>query len=1004
MLHQDMYITHIDLKIMNSIGYCRKLRKTQAGRFICLLVMVIFGCCAITVTGLFVRSIKQTEIDDTLNITGDYEAIIFDADTAFADILARSELIEDVGLYYELGTVTDESGVSSFKAVAFGDEISENIYHQTCIRGCYPANENEIAIDVSVANRFGIPSLPGETLSLKMFDTYGELLGSQDYYVSGIFRASNNEASGGWYRFAEVPQSSDYQMPAVFFYSSVAESRGVTQSTVFVRSSAYDPDAVSIVIEQIARSNGYSHVNVEANGRRRFGYSWYLGLDDTAYTRDNVEEALSGGSYNMDVFSSVIFPVITSLVIATEVVSLYTISSNILADRKERYGILRSIGMSSGKIIKDLLIEIGGFGFAGAAAGSGLGMLLHVILVKIFNQAMHLRLPDGLLVDRAVKQVTFDPVIMSFTVCFLSLGLSLIIPVYRLISTYPSELLISTSDMFAGRRIIRKKKKTNIRGGWLGLLNRRIELHDVVTMFVLAVVLSTMLLGYVYFRASSDQKTNEERFYMSLLGVGDNGYTVTLPDEINRKQYNIRNRHDAGIIPSFPEALENNRDVERSWSAMMNDSTRMVFDEEPDEELQQLLGHRMINIRPGSFFLGSVALLEAQMEAEKVIFQNMGYDPETIMYELPTVGLTEKELTGLEGEIIAGSIDTDRIKTGEEAVLAVPEELADICMRLFPVGTSLPIDDILLNDEEEHLGNSFEDPKWICCEITVEQDDGTVFPMSYCSYGRKYSFETTVGAIVVLHDSTDQEMYLTHGIENYDDVIDPQTGETVRHYEYGMSILCLPQTFESWGLPDRNFTSVKAMLKDNADIYEFDRFWYQGLQGSADVVTKSTFDYVDSIKVTTQRVMIIFYFLMSTLTLLGIVSVITGLYTKTRSNLGRFQTLRRVGLSVRQVSIMIYTQNMFYPLIAVLIAVIPVCILQRVFNFLNEQIMNGEIASETWGRSWSDQIPYWTDLFSYNFIPALIVCFLIGILLVVAGTLPQIMYLRKMKMIETREE
>ena len=206
----------------------------------------------------------------------------------------------------------------------------------------------------------------------------------------------------------------------------------------------------------------------------------------------------------------------------------------------------------------------------------------------------------------------------------------------------------------------------------------------------------------------------------------------------------------------------------------------------------------------------------------------------------------------------------------------------------------------------------------------------------------------------------------------------------------------------NWGLPDKNFTSVKVKLKDSCDIYQFDRFWYEELSGSVDVQTKSTFDYVDRISIGTNRVMTIFFVLMIVLIMLGVMSIISGLYTKTRSNTARFQTLRRIGLSIKQSHIMLYTQNMFYPLISTLFAIVPIYILQIFFNSVYNKVEAGDL--DITELPWYTKIPYWANLFSYDFIPSLICCLIIGNLLILIGTLPQILYMRKMKMIETREE
>ena len=986
------------------------LRKTQAGRFICLLVMIIFGCCAITVSSLFIRSSKGTELEEILDRVGDYEAIIYNADIGFEDSLSNSAYISDTGVYYELGTVTNPTETESYRAIAYKDELSEDIYHMSCISGSYPASENEVAIDISVANTFGIPSVPGEILSLKLYGENGEYIGARDYYVSGIFRTSNKDVLGGWYRCPEFSLEEDlYSMPGVVFSSSSVGMWNCSKETIFLRADpAVESNTLSYELDRIVKAQQPDGI-LEINARRQFSYSNYLGLDFDEFgmkygtmCRENIDKAISDGVFKRDFYSSVLFPVISVLIIITEVVSLYALSKNIIADRKEHYAILRSIGMSAKNIIRDLVIEMLIFGIVGTVAGIGLGILGHEIMIRLFNARLHLRLLSGLTVIPAIKRVTYDPVVMSFAVCLISLAASLIIPLIRLFKMYPSELLASSEDMFSGKIKLKKRNKSNIKGGWLALLNRRIDLHDWVTMIVLVIVLSAMLFGYVFFRSYSEYLTMDERSYMESLGIDGQGYIVERSPRLVDWGYNIANRHDAGIIQSFPDALESNPDIDHYRAVIFNDSTRMVFDEDPDNELRQLLGNRILNISPADD-----PVVMDSIVAEKIIFDLMDYDPDTIMYDLPTVGLTEKELGDLEDDVVAGSIDPERIRNGEEVVLAVPEELTDICITRFPIGSSIPIDDILLTEEEEQLNfNGLDDPKWIVYENTVEYEPGMETHTAYAAIGKRYSFTATVGAIVAVRDEEDKEVYLTRG----SDWVLVQNLYLPRvDLSYGMSVLCLPESFESWGLPDRYFTYAKAILKDNVDIYDFDNFWYESLRGSTDVQTVSTFDYVDVISVNNLRIMIIFYLLIAALILLGIVSVITGLYTKTRGNRDRFQTLRRVGLSVKQASLIIYTQNMFYPLIAALVAIIPVYAVQAFFSYTLQKLQNGELSGSTGTGTLADMpwyltMPIHNNLFSYNFIPALIVCFLIGILLVVAGTLPQIMYLRKMKMIETREE
>lgn len=979
------------------------LRKPrQSGGLICLIAILIFGSFSITTVSLLIRSDKKTEIEDTLTICGDYDVIVYEATIGFENYLAKSEVIDDIGLYYELGTVTNMEDTETFKAVALKDDMSEEMYHLTCIRGSYPKRDNEIAIDVSVANTYGIAPYPGESMVLKSYNSSGEYIGNKEYVISGVFRLSSAEVVGGWYRAPlGAMDYNQYSLPAVFFSSSNIDSWRCIKETVFFRgNSAGEKTLVNAVYKALSDA-GQGCKGIEYNQRRSSGYAYYIGLDQNRFygePADNLGKAVSDGLFKRDFYSAIIFPIISVLVVITEAVSLFMLLKNIIADRKEHYGILRSIGMSSKRIISNLLAEILGVGIVGASIGIGLGYAAHLAMIKVFNSVLHLRMYDGIHVEKIVKQITYNPIVMSLLVCLISLILSLIMPLYRLYKMYPSELLSTSDNMFVEKRKKEhKKEKTNLKNGWIGLLNKRIDLHDNSTMLVMMIVISSLLVGYVFFRAYSEQATRDVRGYMDMLEIDGNGYVVTRSPDLRDWGYIVTNRHDAGITPALPELIENNTDVENSWSVIFNESTRMVFEKEPEDDMKTLLGNRLLNYRSSED-----PYIQDALKAEEIIFEHTGYDPHAYMYELPTVGLTTKEMTALEGDVIAGRIDMDKIKSGAEVVLAVPQDLQDLCLQCFPIGSALSFDDIVLNEEEETLDfRTLNDSKWVVYENYINE-----MLYGYAAFGKRCGIDTRVGAIVVLHNEKDINEYLTSGnswvhtryYEASKDGMNPnEKGPTL-----GMSVLCLADSFKNWGLPDRNFTSVKVELKGSCDIYEFDKFWYKALSGSVDVQTKSTFDYMDEITTGTNRVMTIFFVLMSVLILLGMMSIIAGLYTKTRSNSARFQTLRRIGLSVKQVSTLIYTQNMFYPIIATIMAIVPVYALQWVLETYKTKIINGEF--DIMATQWSIRIPYAADLFSYNFILALICCLLLGFLLIVIGTLPQMLYLYKLKMIETKEE
>lgn len=971
----------------------------QSGRILCLIAMLIFGCFSITATCLIVRSEKKTEIEDALTMCGDYDVIAYETPIGFEDNFLDSEFIDDVGLYYELGMVTNLDERETFKAVSLKDELSEEMYHLTCIRGCFPKSNNEIAVDISVAYTFGVAPYPGEEISLKLLDFNGRYIGEKKYVISGVFRLINNHVYGGWNRASL--DSIQYEVPAVFFYPSDLDSWNCTKETVFFRAYSKNNTELKNEVRRIITETGQSCSGIEYNERRSGVLSWFVGLNDDDYYGLSLEKRfndVSEGLYKKDFYSEIVFPIISLLILIIESVSIYMISKNIIADRKDRYAILRSVGMSSKRIIGNLLMEILGIGVVGAIIGICLGYATHLTIINLFNRVWNLQLYDGIHVEKVIKQITYDPIVASIVVSVCALAVSLIIPLYRLYKMYPAELLTTSDGVFVKKEKKRKIKTTSLKGRWLGLLNKRIELHDGCTMLIMMIVLAAALFGYVFFRAFSDQATGEDQGYKQMMGFDGDGYVVCKSSDLRDLGNNVYNRHDAGIVPTFPELIENNSNVERVWSIIMNESTRIVFDQEPNDGMKQLLGNRSLNYKSSDD-----PWINEEKVAEASIFGHMGYEMPVYMYELPTVGLTVNEMNALNGDVLSGQINIDKIKSGEEVVLAVPDELKDLCQQYFPVGSNLGFDDILLTEEEEKLDKeNCLDEKWVVYDNYIETDVGQAH-VGYTSFGTRYGVETKVGAIVVLHEEKAVSEYLTSGSEWVKQLYfktdsDSDNSEPT----YGVSVLCLPESFEAWGLPDRNFTSVKVELKKNYDVYEFDDFWYKSLSGSIDVTTNSTFDYADKITITTNRIMTIFFMLLLDLIVLGVVSIIVGLYTKTRSNLARFQTLRRIGLSVRQASIMIYTQNMYYPLFATITAIIPICIVQKILDSCEAKIAGDQF--DILAKPWYVRMPYWANLFSYDFIPALICCLLLGFLLIFIGTLPQILYLRKMKMIETREE
>ena len=108
-----------------------------------------------------------------------------------------------------------------------------------------------------------------------------------------------------------------------------------TKETVFFTSPTEKGETLDSKVIQLLNETGQFRSGVENNYRRSVGYIWYVmgsGFDGDYSTQD-IQNFVSNGIYKRDFYSSVIMPIVSVLVIVTEVVSIYMLSKNIIFKR-----------------------------------------------------------------------------------------------------------------------------------------------------------------------------------------------------------------------------------------------------------------------------------------------------------------------------------------------------------------------------------------------------------------------------------------------------------------------------------------------------------------------------------------------------------------------------------------------------------------------------------------------------------------------------------------------
>ena len=113
--------------------------------------------------------------------------------------------------------------------------------------------------------------------------------------------------------------------------------------------------------------------------------------------------------------------------------------------------------------------------------------------------------------------------------------------------------------------------------------------------------------------------------------------------------------------------------------------------------------------------------------------------------------------------------------------------------------------------------------------------------------------------------------------------------------------------------------------------------------------------------------------------------------------------LRTIGMNNNQVIKMIIRQNLFYPFIGTLFGLFPLLMCQLLFNYVYRKVSTGEWEYGLYESGatipWYSNIPFQYNLFEFGVFDSLVMCVLVGFCLILIGTIPQIVYIKKHKLI-----
>ena len=997
-------------KIVQLAKLSSRYWRSHFKRILTFAIIIIIGTAALCASALLVRSEKEIELEKMLISSGNYDASYYEMNEKDISYLANNEEVKAYGYYNELGYGSVDSG-PTYKVASFADLISEDLYHVGCTIGNYPRSKDEVAIDAKTAKDMGIIPSIGQEVSLTLYDLESNKLTTKEYRLSGIFEVAYNGDYEGYYRGPEyikdgVLVDGEYTVPTIFLSK---EERSIYPGKLV--SSFIQTDADAYEITKNLEADGFeAYKYIGPYNMRAFAYAYIVGGGFVGWfgsdgnlgelpTLSNVSQFIKDGKEVKDFYSSILVPIFSLLIMVVVMVSIYSLVRNLLLDRAEQIAILRSLGMTKYSSILYLFIELLLLSALFIVIGMVIGLALHYGMVTVTNTLFDLKLPLGFQVSEYVAVVTTSPYLYAFVVIELSCFIALLIPLIKMLQLTP--VAIFQKRLFINNKYRKRHYTTFHKRSWRKVLKKNLRFYDVPVMIITIIVISAAFFGYNYFRVHADKDNAVYQNMLEQEGMKTWDYVAKKSSHILPFEYNIENQHKAGINKESYEAFANNDYIESSFARIVNNSTRLSYKTGQSQEIGDLLGQYTVRSSPAS----EDEFENSLHEAEEAALNAIGYSSEEEVYTLPTIGLLDKELEELSSYVKQGSINLDKIKTGEEIILTVPSHMEEQALKCYKVGDSLPLSDVALSEEEDEYdfaGISYRDfLEPVYKKDVVEPDSSTVVPLTSYAVGQRKEIPTKIGAIVVLTDITLLRKYcLPSNDVEYSETSSELTYEEIERMSYGLSLNCLPDTFKCWGLPDEHFTEARFFLKEGASVKEADADWYKIISDNKKVTYKSSSEIRQSIKKNTTSIMAIYYLMVILLVVVGVLAIGIKFYSKIKMKSQSIARLRATGMSLPQIQWLIISQNVKYPIIGAFIALIPTALCQGLFDYIKHQVDTG-----VWEGAfligpgemppWWSMLPFRFNLFGYHPVITLLILIVTMFALTLLATVPQILYMKK---------
>lgn len=562
---------------------------------------------------------KQSEIVTNVVTNDSLEAVL-------------NESYEDHGYMHILGAITTvDSEIDLGTAVGWLDESGKELYYQSLAEGKMPQKKNEIAIEKSALTRLGGIYKIGDKITFDLYAQNGaeksEKTTKKEYTLVGILndkRSNIGNQHGG----------QAFEIPAAFVAENSKVELGGKESLHCLILTDGEEGAVGTYITALRSSKDF-----------------VSGGNTGIYTTGGYELSYTiADMFGVDAPFLLMLVFVAVLALVSNIGIINAFSTN-LKERKKQIGLLRSVGATRRQIIK----IYGRESFIICLLCVPLSLLISVFAVKMSVSIMG-------------TNFVFKPSWWVLPLsAFFSIGVVLLSSLIPLASASRISPMQAIRNIQINRKMKKKKIKTQKDFTPSKLLaSRNIRLYknkQVLTSIILTVAIFGSLLGYA-----------------AIGGVKKNNRIIDYDYNLNADYYEYQYRRLAyyenevkGFSDNDVDEVLCNSNVEKVITGKATDGFILV-DELTD--YLRLCGYtndvfikdfsKKGDITPENYKKFTEKNLENEAVKEKA-------DIKGEVFPLEFYGVEEEYLEALKESVTVGRIDINKINSGEEIILLVPE-------------------------------------------------------------------------------------------------------------------------------------------------------------------------------------------------------------------------------------------------------------------------------------------------------------------------------------------